>query len=584
MPAHRPTTPYDWDGRLVPYPVDRARHYRQTGQWSDAATGARLHQTAVRHGDRVALITAEVTLTYRQLDERTDQVAAALISLGLRRLDPVVFQVTNKAHAVVAWYGCLKAGLVPVATLAAHRAHEIGHISTKVGAVAHIVEAGTKFDLVAFAHDVARGHPTLRHVLTIEAPVATDGTTRIEDLGSEGDPAAARALVESVEARIDPCDVAVFQLSGGTTGVPKVIPRIHAEYWNNALFYAQALGWTPETKVAHLIPLIHNAGISCALHAAHAVGATLVVATPDAPSAFELMARHEVTDALFGHGHYQAVQRPEFDKVRRTLRRALLSGAKVSHDLFRCVDDGEQRWAGQLFGMSEGLFTVTPLDAPEVARRETVGVPVAPSDEVRILDPSSEQEVPAGAVGELCCRGPYTIPGYFDAAEHNAIAFTSDGFYRTGDLASIRDIDGRGYVCIEGRIKDLINRGGEKINAEEIEVLLLRDPRIAAAAVVAMPDLRLGERACAYLVSVDGVELTMAQVQSHLDGLGVAKYKWPERLQWTEALPETNVGKIDKKSLRADIAALLEAEAATSVARVVDSSDDGALVHERHHA
>lgn len=584
MPPHRPTAHFDWNGRLVPYPADRARHYRQTGEWSDAPTSARLHETAMRHGDRVALITADATFTYRQLDERTDQVAAALTALGLRRLDPVLFQVTNKAHAVIAWYGCLKAGLIPVATLAAHRAHEIGHISAKVGAVAHIVEAGLKFDLVAFAHDVARGHPTLRHVLTIQAPVATDGTTRIEDLGSEVDPASARAQVEAIEAQTDPCDVAVFQLSGGTTGIPKVIPRIHAEYWNNALFYARALGWTPETTVAHLIPLIHNAGISCALHAAHAIGATLVVATPDAPSAFELMARHEVTDALFGHGHYQAVQWPEFDKVRRVLRRAILSGAKVSHDLFRRVDDGEHRWAGQLFGMSEGLFTVTPLDAPEVARRETVGVPIAPSDEVKILDPSSEQEVLTGTVGELCCRGPYTIPGYFDAAEHNAAAFTSDGFYRTGDLASIRDIDGRGYVCIEGRIKDLINRGGEKINAEEIEVLLLRNPRIAAAAVVAMPDLRLGERACAYLVSVDGTVLTMPQVQSHLDGLGVAKYKWPERLEWTDALPLTNVGKIDKKQLRADVAAALEKDAATSVARVVDSLDGGALVHERHDA
>lgn len=584
MPAHQPTTPWDWNGRLVPYPADRASRYRQTGEWSSAPTGARLHETAMRHGDRVALITADATFTYRQLDERTDQVAAALAALGLRRLDPVMFQVTNKAHAVIAWYGCLKAGLIPVATLAAHRAHEIGHISVKVGAVAHIVEAGLKFDLVSFARDIAREHPTLRHVLTIEALSATDGVTRIEDLGPEVDPVTARALVESIEAQTDPCDVAVFQLSGGTTGVPKVIPRIHAEYWNNALFYAQALGWTPETKVAHLIPLIHNAGISCALHAAHAVGATLVVATPDAPSAFELMARCEVTDALFGHGHYQAVQRPEFDKARRTLRRALLSGAKVSHDLFRRVDDGEHHWAGQLFGMSEGLFTVTPLDAPEVARRETVGVPIAPSDEVRILDPSSEQEVPSGTVGELCCRGPYTIPGYFDAADHNATAFTSDGFYRTGDLASIREIDGRDYVCIEGRIKDVISRGGEKINAEEIEVLLLRNPRIAAAAVVAMPDLRLGERACAYLVAVDGTELPMGQVQAHLDSLGVAKYKWPERLQWTEALPLTNVGKIDKKRLRADVAARLEAEAATSVARAVDSLGDRALIHGRHDA
>lgn len=554
-------TAFDWNGRLVPYPADRAERYRATGEWSDAPTGRRLHETALRHGDGIALITAEATLTYRELDERTDRVAAALAGLGLRRLDPVIFQVTNRAQAVIAWYGCLKAGLIPVATLAAHRGHEIGHISRKVGAVAHIVEAGMKFDLVQFAHEMAADHPSLWRVLTIEASTATPGTIRIEDLGSDIDPAQARAVVESIESQTDPGDVAVFQLSGGTTGVPKVIPRIHAEYWNNGLFYAQSLGWTSQTRVAHLIPLIHNAGISCALHAAHSVGATLVLATPDALSAFELMARHEVTDVLFGHGHYQAVVSPEFEPVRRTLRRAVLSGAKVGGDLFSRVDDGQIHWAGQMFGMSEGLFAVTPLDAPEVARRGTVGIPIAPSDEVKILDPSGEREVPVGEVGELCCRGPYTIAGYFDAPEHNTAAFTSDGFYRTGDLAAIRTFDGRGYLSIEGRIKDVINRGGEKINAEEVEVLLLQDPRIAAAAVVAMPDPRLGERTCAYLVSAAGAELTMRDVQAHLDGLGVAKFKWPERLEWMAALPQTNVGKIDKKQLRADIAAQVEAEA-----------------------
>ncbi len=553
-------TAFDWGGRLVPYPDDRADRYRTTGEWSDQPTGRRLHETALAHGDGIALVTADTVLTYRELDERTDRVAAALAGLGLRRLDPVIFQVTNRAQSVIAWYGCLKAGLIPVATLAAHRGHEIGHISRKVGAVAHIVEAGMKFDLVEFAHEMAADHPSLRHVLTIEAPMATPGTIRIEDLGSDIGPAQARAVVELIENQTDPLDVAVFQLSGGTTGVPKVIPRIHAEYWNNARFYARSLGWTPQTRVAHLIPLIHNAGITCALHGAHSVGATLVLATPDALSAFELMARYEVTDALFGHGHYQALRCPEFEAVRRTLRHAVLSGAKVGDDLFSCVDDGETHWAGQMFGMSEGLFAVTPLDAPVAARRTTVGVPIASSDEVRILDPSSEREVPAGEVGELCCRGPYTIAGYFDAPDHNKAAFTTDGFYRTGDLAAVRAIDGRGYISIEGRIKDVINRGGEKINAEEVEVLLMRHPRITAAAVVAMPDPRLGERTCAYLVSGAGTGLTMHDVQTHLDSLGVAKFKWPERLEWLPALPQTNVGKVDKKRLRADIAAQVEAE------------------------
>lgn len=554
-------TPHDWDGQLVRYPAERAARYRASGAWSEKPTTVRLHESALAHADRLALITEDATYTYRELDERTDRIAAGLVALGLQHRAPVIFQVNNRDTTVLAWYGVLKAGLIPVATLSQHRRHEIGHISNKVGAAAHLVEAGLSFDLVGFAREIADGHPTLRHILTIGAPGGQTSTVRIEDLGADIDAAHARSLVESIEARTDPEDIAVFQLSGGTTGVPKVIPRIHAEYWNNGQYYAAAFGWTAESRIAHLIPVIHNAGISCALHAAHSVGATLVLGTPDAVASFPLLERSGVTDVLIGHGHYQPAASDAFDPVLKTVRHTLLSGAKVPPELFAKLDDGDRHWAGQMFGMSEGMFIVTPLDAPEAARRATVGVPIAPDDEIEILDPNSEEPVAAGEVGELCCRGPYTIPGYFGSPEHNATAFTTDGFYRTGDLAALHEFDGRKYVSIEGRIKDLINRGGEKVNAEEVELLLLRHEGISAAAVVAMPDERLGEKACAFLVSTSGDEFTMAEVQRHMDALGVAKFKWPERLIWVSSLPQTNVGKINKKLMRADIIERLESEA-----------------------
>ncbi|MGU3431970.1 (2,3-dihydroxybenzoyl)adenylate synthase [Actinomycetes bacterium M1A6_2h] len=544
---------FDWDGRLVPFPRDRARRYFDSGSWSSVPTGKRFHDIAVRYPDRLAVIDASASVTFAQLDARTDAIAAGLIDMGFRRLDPVVFQLTNRLDTVLAWYGCVKAGLVPVATLAAHRMHEIGHVSATVGAVAHVVEAGTPgFDLVKFAREHAEGSATVRTVVVV-GDSSDPNTVRLADIGAHIDAESARAAVEAVDELTAPHDVVAFQLSGGTTGVPKVIPRLHAEYWNNAHFYAQRLQWTESTRVAHLIPLIHNAGIACGLHAAHSVGACLVLCTADTGTAFDLMVRAEATDVLIGHGHYQAVLGPEFDAVRGQLRHVILSGAKVSDQLMDRVDDHDSHWAGQLFGMSEGLLTVTPIDAPRNARSATVGTPVAPDDEVRILEPGTETELPDGEVGELCCRGPYTIPGYFDAAEHNRNAFTSDGFYRSGDLASIIELDGKRYVMIEGRIKDLINRGGEKINAEEVELLLLSHPDIASAAVVAMPDPRLGEKTCAYVVAAQH-ELSLDDVRVHLDGLGVAKFKWPERLEWVEALPRTNVNKIDKKRLRADIA------------------------------
>ena len=548
-------TATDWNGRLVRYPAERAERYRASGEWSDVPVGGRLHEVAARFGDRTALITNEGKLTYRELDQRTDQIAVGLRRLGLNRLDPVLFQVTNRQATALAWYGAIKAGLVPVATLAQHRMHEIGHISRKVGAKAHLVEAGLNFDLVEFAKHAADGHDTLGTILTIGEFTSAEKTHRIEDLGTDIDAATARSFVEGVEAETNPEDVVVFQLSGGTTGVPKVIPRIHAEYWNNALMYAEALGWNRDSVIAHIGgPLIHNAGITCSLHGSHSVGAALVLANPDVVPAFALMADNGATDVIIGHGLYQALLMPEFDPVLRTLKRSVLSGAKVPPELFRRVDDGVSRWAGQLFGMSEGMFLVSRSDDPESTRRSTVGTPIGPSDEIRILDPGGEAEVPDGVVGELCCRGAYTITGYFDASEHNEKAFTADGFYRTGDLAAVRMVDGRRYISIEGRIKDLINRGGEKVNAEEVEVLLMKHADIALASVVAMPDKRLGEKACAFLVSATGAELTLSEVQQHMDGLGVAKYKWPERLIWVPELPTTHVGKIDKKRLRADAA------------------------------
>ena len=557
-----------WRDRLMRYPDDLVRRYRRSGLWGTRTIADELRAVATAHPQREAVVALDGRMTSRELDESTDVLAAGLAGLGLVPGDPVLFQVTNRLGAIVAWYGVLKAGLVPVCTLAAHRGHEIGEISRRTGAVAHLVEAGTRgFDLVGFAAEQRRDHPTLRHVLVLGPSGGTAGGTGgftggipIDSLGAGADPRAARMIVEEVQRGIDPDDVAVFQLSGGTTGVPKVIPRLHAEYWYNAAAYARSWGWSPDTRVAHLIPVIHNAGIVCAVHAPHSAGACLVLGTHDLAESLPLIAKEGATHVLLGHGHFKAVAEAGFAAATASVTQVVLSGTKVPPALF---DELEQRglWSGQLFGMGEGLFLTTRPGAPREARATTVGTPLSPLDEIRILEPGSATELPDGQVGELCCRGPYTLRGYFDAAAHNARAFTPDGFYRTGDLASVREIGGGRYVSIEGRIKDVINRGGEKVNAEEVELVLLRHPRITGAAAVAMPDPRLGERTCAYIV-VHGEPLTMADIREHFMQLQVAKFKWPERIEHLTEIPRTVVGKMDKKLLQADIAAKIAAERA----------------------
>jgi non-ribosomal peptide synthetase component E (peptide arylation enzyme) len=272
------------------------------------------------------------------------------------------------------------------------------------------------------------------------------------------------------------------------------------------------------------------------------------------------MAREAATHVLLGHGHYQAVAEPEFAAAAASLTQVVLSGAKVPLAVFAEL---ERRglWSGQLFGMGEGLFLTTRPGAPREARATTVGTPLSPMDEIKILEPGSATGLPDGQVGELCCRGPYTLPGYFDAAAHNARAFTADGFYRTGDLVTRHVLDGRAYYAIDGRIKDVINRGAEKIHAEEVEELLVRHPDVRNAALVAMPDPVLGERICAYLVLADDAATpTVASTSAFLLDQGLAKFKLPERIEVVAAFPLTNVGKVSKKDLRADVHKKIEME------------------------
>jgi 2,3-dihydroxybenzoate-AMP ligase len=197
------------------------------------------------------------------------------------------------------------------------------------------------------------------------------------------------------------------------------------------------------------------------------------------------------------------------------------------------------------FGMSEGLLMFVRHDDPEDVRLETVGRPVCPDDEVRLLD-DDDREVAFGEVGELCCRGPYTLRGYYGVPEYNSRAFTSDGFYRSGDL--MRQHPSGNYM-VEGRKKDLINRGGEKISAEEIENLILSHPAVKNVACIPVPDPNLGERMCACILLRDGATLSFEELKTFLLGKEIAKFKLPERMEILDDFPLSTFGKVSKKQL-----------------------------------
>jgi 2,3-dihydroxybenzoate-AMP ligase len=550
---------------VVPHPAAVVDRYIVAGAWGTRSLPTAFRQAAATYAGRTALITPDTRLTYRELDARSDAVAAGLLRSGLLPGERVLLQLTNSATAVVAWYGLLKAGLVPVCTLAIHRRLEIEQIGRKSGAVAHLVQADfPSFDLVALGQEVARLLPAMRQVVTVGAPPGS-AVLRIEDLQDHEVSNTEQVELLKIAESLDVHGPAVLQLSGGTTGTPKIIPRLHAEYRYNADLTSRWWGHTESSVLAFGLPLAHNAALTNGLHAAHSAGAALLLATPAPGIMLPLMAEHGATWTMSPPGlAREYLSHPAFGDAVARLSTWVLTAARVPRPVFDELT-GRGVHVTQAFGMSEGLFLFTPLDASVDLRAETVGVPISPLDEVRVLRPGTEAEVAEGETGELATRGPYTIRGYLAAPDRDRDAFTTEGFYRSGDLVRARRYEGTLSYSIEGRVKDLIDRGGEKINAEEVELLVAGHPAVADVALVGMPDPRLGERGCAYVVPRDPHHPpTLAGIGAYLEAEGLAKYKWPERLELIGALPRTQVGKVAKVTLRADISAKLEHETTTS--------------------
>jgi 2,3-dihydroxybenzoate-AMP ligase len=294
------------------------------------------------------------------------------------------------------------------------------------------------------------------------------------------------------------------------------------------------------------------------------LGARAVLAPgPDAETVFSLVERERATWIPAVPATViqwlNSPRRASYDLT--SIRTLAVGGSRLNPEPARAVLAAFGPVLVQVFGMAEGLLCATRRDDGDDVVVETQGRPVSPHDEIRIVDDDG-QDVAPGEVGELICRGAYTIRGYYRAAEHNGTAFTEDGFYRTGDMVRLHP---GGNLMVEGRRKDLINRGGEKISAEEVENLLLSHPGVLNVAVVAMPDPVLGERACAYVIPRPGVPPTLGELTRFLsEDKRIARFKLPERLELRDRLPTTAVGKISKKDLREEIAAILDRDRARS--------------------
>lgn len=544
----------------TPWPERFAQDYLRRGYWEAQSLGDLLRQRAGAFPDRIFVSDAYGKLTLRQVDGLSDRIAFRLLDLGLRSGDTVLFQLPNVREFIITFFALQKIGVIPVMCLPPHRDSELTYFAQLTRANAYIFpQRFRNFDYLAMARNLQIATPSLQYLVATGNGSAT-GVCYLDPWFDEAIPPA-HAAAALASCRPDPFDVAFFLLSGGTTGVPKLIPRTHVDYICNAKECARALGWGPETVFLIALPAAHNfplgaPGMIAALAAGGGVAMSL---STEAEAVFAAIEKQRanflgVSPALL----IALLNAPEMKRHDlSSLRFVCAGGQKMLPEL---VDRLRATWRfvtpGQAFGMAEGLTNLTRPDDPWEIVRETQGRPVSSADEIRIVD-ADGQDVAPGAVGELITRGPYTIRGYYKAAEHNRVAFTTDGFYRTGDMVRLHPT---GNLVVEGRKKDLINRGGEKISAEEIENLMLGHEYIHMAALVAMPDPVMGERGCAFVIPKAGRSLTLMELNRYLTEKRIARFKLPERLEIVDSFPLTGMGKVSKKDLRAAIAAKLAAE------------------------
>ncbi|MFC6284516.1 MULTISPECIES: AMP-binding protein [Polaromonas] len=542
---------------VVYAPPADLRRYLDAGVLTRETMPEAFRASFAQHASRLALRGSESEVTYAELDAITDRLGAAFLRMGLQPLDRVIFQLGNCNELVFGFIACLKAGLVPVCTLAAHRESEIGYLGKHAAARMHFVQGDdAKFDDVAFAERMRESIPGMQW--TVQARGERRGKAlHLRELVDAMPLEEARKMLAQVE--LDPFQVAVFQLSGGTTGVPKIIPRFHNEYIYNMRSVADFCGYGPDDCLFMPLPMMHNLNMGCCFGPFLLRGGTVAVATSLAPEAIgDIFKRCNPTWTVVA-GPIAERLKPAIESGKLPLDklRGVISAnnAPVLRQLLKAP-------VRHIFGMTEGVIMLTSESDPQEVQDHMVGMPVSSHDQVKLYKIGSEEEITEeGVEGECAFSGPYTIHGYYDAAERNAQTFTSGGMYRSGDLMLFRDIGGKRYYQFRGRTKDVVDRAGEKVNSEEVEMMVGRHPAITATAIIGMPDKVYGERVCAFITLRDGMAApTVADLGAFLQAQGLAKFKWPERIEVLPELPLTNAGKLSKPKLKEMIVQKLAAE------------------------
>lgn len=526
-----------YDARQLPaqiaWPSDIAQRYQDAGYWQPDTLPSHIIRWQQIYSEHIALIAQGQVWPYWKLIGQGRRFATMLNQQGVRPGDTVLVQLPNGADFAVALFALLLMRAVPVLIVPALCPKTVLQVAVQARARRYLgCESLNPIDRPALTSQLAEiGCRTLfsdkheRFCFCQEAMIAPPQL---------GDSAG---------------NIALLLLSGGTTGVPKLIPRTHADYGYNFQRCAELCGLEAQDRYLAVLPMAHNFSLACpgVLGIWSRGGGVVVPATPAPEDAFAAIARFRVTITALvpslGQCWLDALDCELADL--RSLRLIQVGGAKLDAVRAGTMLNRFGCQLQQVFGMAEGLVTVTRLDDSPHIVMTTQGRPLCEDDEIRVVDPAGVVVSP-GNTGELWVRGPYTIRGYFRSRPGEVQPFTPDGFYRSGDR--VRQLPD-GNLCVEGRIKETINRHGESFCAGEIEDALRTHPDVREAAVIADHDERV------HAVVVARHSLMLVDVCAFLEQQGVPVSRWPDVLSVVKALPLTPMGKINKQALTAHLIA-----------------------------
>ncbi|PWJ49403.1 AMP-binding protein [Faecalicatena contorta] len=511
---------------------EKYKKYQTIEGWNNSTIADAMCEWCEKYRESICIISNGEKNTYAEIGRLISETAAGLMNMGIQREDRVILQLPNSINYILCFFGLLKIGAIPIMALPAHRINEIKgmiHTAKPTGYICQ--ERYMGFEYAQIISELKEDNQ-IQHILQINSEkLVTDSLDIIK-----------RKEFPYVEN----LDIAFLSLSGGTTGMSKLIPRTHGDYLYDTEMSVRRCELQKTDIVLVILPLAHNFIIGHpGFLGTFSKGATLLLSTyPDINEGLELIEEYKATFISMVPSMAKLMLEMLKEDVYdiSSLRVVQIGGAFLEEAIAQELIDLDVFTLQQVFGVAEGLNTMTALSDSKEIIKMFQGKPISPYDEIRIADENGNP-LKNGEYGELLIRGPYTIHSYYNNPENEKF-FTEDGFYKTGDRAYLSE---GGNLKISGRITELINKSGEKIIPSEIETYLISMDSIKDCAVVGLPDENQGEMISVFIVSDN--DITLSEVRNYLTEKELALFKLPDCVFMIDMLPLTKIGKTDKKGL-----------------------------------